>query len=342
MRTVLHVLPHPGGGGERYVDLLARMEGYRFERVYLSPSPAKAHALRLVPRALVKLFRSADLVHAHGEAAAGISLLALATRRSVVTVHGLNILRRTTGASNRIAATNLRLVVRAAGRTICVGEAELAEASAAVGEALGARLTMIHNGIDLPLVPPAPERAAARARLGIDSSRLVGLVVGELSPVKDPLTAVKAAVQAERQGLPLVVIFAGEGPLRPSLEAAAAGSTAVHLLGHRDDVDELRSAADFFVLPSLREGLSFALLEAMGAGLPTVVSEVPVNLDAIGDAGVAVPVGDVRGFARAFQQMVDAGARADLGSAARERVSERFSADRMAEATRVVYDAVAP
>jgi L-malate glycosyltransferase len=190
-------------------------------------------------------------------------------------------------------------------------------------------------------LPAESDRATTRASLGIESNKLVGLLVGELSPVKDPLTAVKAAVQAEREGLPLLFMLAGEGPLRPALEEAAAGSAAVQLLGRRTDVDVLLSATDFFVLPSLREGLSFALLEAMAGGLPPVVSQVPANLDAVGDAGVAVPVGDVPGFVRAFRQMADSEVRAEVGAAARERVSERFNADRMADATKAVYDAVA-
>src|SRR4051794_19436955 len=107
MGTVLHVLPHPGGGGERYVDLLSRMDGYRFERVDLSPSPRKADALQAIPRASLKLLRSAELLHAHGEVASSLCLPVLAARTSVVTFNGLHLLRRTHGATRRAVVANL-------------------------------------------------------------------------------------------------------------------------------------------------------------------------------------------------------------------------------------------
>ncbi len=84
LKTVLHVLPHPGGGGETYVDALSRMHGYRFERIVLSPSPmpsaTRIRALPLNRRAAS--FVRANLLHVHGEIAAGICLPALAARRS--------------------------------------------------------------------------------------------------------------------------------------------------------------------------------------------------------------------------------------------------------------------
>ncbi len=108
------------------MDLLSRMEGYRFERVYLAPTPRRFDALRALPRTGAGVLRHADLLHVHGEVAAGICLPALAARRSVVTMHGLHLLRRATGIERGIAVANLRLVLRTANRTICVSEAERA------------------------------------------------------------------------------------------------------------------------------------------------------------------------------------------------------------------------
>jgi glycosyltransferase involved in cell wall biosynthesis len=339
MRTVLHVLPHPGGGGERYVDLLSRMDGYRFERIYLAPSARKADALPAIPRSSLKLLRSAALLHSHGEVASGLCLPVVATRTSVVTFNGLHLLRRTHGARRLAIVANLKLVVRSANRAICVGEAEYDDAHAAVGRELGVRLVTIHNGVDLPAFPTQAERDAARASFELGPETLVGAVVGELSPHKDPMTAVKAALRAEAQGLPIVLLVAGEGPLRPALEEAAASSSAVRLLGYRDDVNTLLAAADLFVLSSLREGLSFALLDAMGIGLAPVVSDAPGNPDAVGECGIVVPVGDIDGFAQAFARLSDTGVRAEIGAGARDRAMRRFSADDMATATSRVYDA---
>src|SRR5262245_28985321 len=127
-RRVLHVLPHPGGGGERYVDLLSRLDGYEAERRYLTAS-GRSRAAEMLASATGALraqaaARSSDLLHVHGEVAAGACAPTLALRPSVVTLHGLHLLRRSSGAAAIAARANLRLTVRAATRTICVSHAE--------------------------------------------------------------------------------------------------------------------------------------------------------------------------------------------------------------------------
>jgi glycosyltransferase involved in cell wall biosynthesis len=112
------------------------------------------------------------------------------------------------------------------------------------------------------------------------------------------------------------------------------------VLGQRQDVPRLLGAADFFVLMSEREGFSFAILEAMAHGLPALVADVPENVEAVGDSGLAVPYGDERAIAAAFQQLGDPEVRAELGARARGRVLDLFSAEEMVARTRAVYDEV--
>ena len=116
---MLHVLPHPGGGGETYVNALASIEGYRAERTYLAGALWRLH--------------SHTLLHVHGEVAAGACLPALMLRPSVVTLHGLHLLRRVEGVARTVAVANLRLVLQAAKRTICVSQAEMTDLVEAVG-----------------------------------------------------------------------------------------------------------------------------------------------------------------------------------------------------------------
>ena len=142
---------------------------------------------------------------------------------------------------------------------------------------------------------------------------------------------------AERTSTALLVV--GDGPLRAQVELAA--ETHVRVLGHRDDVPRLLDAADFFVLMSLREGFSFALLEAMAHGLPPIVADVAENLEAIGDSGVAVPYGDTDAVATVFRRLVEDGhERAALGERARRRALDHFDADKMIARTRAIYDEV--
>jgi len=341
--SVLHVLPHPGGGGETYVNSLDRMDGYAFERFYLAPSSTPRDALRSLARTAFEVqfeARKHDLIHVEGEIASAICLPSLALRPSVVTLNGLHLLRRVDGAKEEAAKANLRLTLAAASRVICVSESEHADLIGAVGERAARRAVLIRNGIE-PLDPAsAEEREEARAMFGLPPDVTVGAWLAGLDEHKDPRTAVLAAIDVARAGTPFVLLVAGDGPLRAELTrtADASETDAVRMLGFRRDGRRVLAAADLFVLSSRREGLSFSVLEAMSIGLPAVVSDGPGNSDAVGDTGVVVPFGDVRGFADAFAGLArDVDERARLGARARTRVLERFGGDEMVRRTRDVY-----
>jgi len=313
---VLHVLPHAGGGGETYVKALAGIEGYRAERITLAQLPMR--------------LRGQELLHVHGEGAAALCLPFLGLRPSIVTLHGLHLLRRVEGVARAAAIANLRLVLQAAARTLCVSQAEMTDLVEAVGAEAARRAVVILNGVEPATPPDAKEKAEARKRLSLPQDAVVAACVGALDEVKQPQVAAQAARQAG-----VTLLLAGEGPLRAGLEAMGSG---VRLLGRLEDVRPALAAADFLVLPSQREGLSFALLEAMALGLAPVVSDAPGNPEAVGDAGIVVARGDVAGFAAAFTRLRDPVLRATLGARARERVQAHFRADEMRRRTREVYE----
>jgi glycosyltransferase involved in cell wall biosynthesis len=318
-RRVLHVLPHKGGGGDTYGHVLDEMPGFAFTRVYLA-SQRKSGVAKSGVASVVREARRHDLVHVHGEGAAALLLPLLAVRASVVTLHGLHLLRRLTGWKRHLAALNLRAVVRAADRTICVSHAEHAVLTAVAG---GCKAVVVHNGVRVAPAEPA----------SLDLPPPVGIWVGSLDERRDPVSVVRAA---ERAHASLLVV--GEGALRAQVEAAAG--PRVRVLGQRSDVASLLAAADFFVLMSEREGLSFALLEAMAHGLPAIVADIPENREAIGDSGIAVPYGDEDAIAAAIARLEDADGRTLLAERARHRVAERFSAEEMITRTRAVYEDV--
>ncbi|MDX6407394.1 MAG: hypothetical protein QOE13_465 [Gaiellaceae bacterium] len=334
-RAVLHVLPHAGGGGDTYVDVLGEMSGYRFERLYVAPKrkPGVAQIAFSLPD-LRPLLRGYDLLHVHGEAVAGMLLPLLALRRSVVTLHGLHLLRRVSGVRRAAAAFNLRAVLGAASRTICVSNAEQRQIASVIRPAAMRRTVVVHNGARVPTETTFAERSRVRQELGLDPSEPVAIWVGSLDERRDPLAVVRAAERTST-----TILFVGDGPLRSSVERAA--SDRIRVLGQRSDVPRLLAAADFFVLMSEREGLSFALLEAMAHGLPAVVADIPENLEAVGDSGIAVPYGDEEAVAAALQRLAaDRLERTTLGARARQRVTSLFAADEMIARTRAVYDDV--
>lgn len=314
------------------------MDGYVFDRLYVAPSPRPGLSAALgTLRAQVTSSRF-DLVHVHGEVAGGLCLPALALRPSVVTINGLHLVRRLDGWLRSVAETNLRLVARAASTTICVGDAEFAEVRAVVGDS--ERVVLVRNGIDPVPIPTPDERAALRSELGLQPTDVVGVFLAALDPHKEPLLAARAAQAATADGAPVVLLFVGDGPLRGELEALAGQTRAVRVLGFRRDATRILGAADFFVLPSRREGLSFALLEAMSAGLAPIVSDAPGNRDAVGIAGIVVPTEDEASLTSALDAVArDDRKRRELAGRARAR-AKLFNSREMLDRTQEVYERV--
>jgi glycosyltransferase involved in cell wall biosynthesis len=343
IRSVLHVLPHPGGGGETYVNLLTGMDEYRFERIYLAPSRERLTAVpalaTAVPRANLRS-RRFDLMHVHGETASLLCLPGLASRSSIVSLHGLSFVRRSNGLAHRIAIANLRLLVRAANTTICVSHEERNEVLGVVSPSVAHKLALLPYGVPLSEPATEEERREVRRDLGVTDDAVVAITVGVLEYPKDPISAARAAVEAARSGRPIVLLVAGDGRLRPQLEQVARDADgAVRLLGQRSDVPRLLASADVFVLSSRHEGLPFALLEAMAAGVPPVVSDYPGANEAVGDAGIVVPHGDVESLTAALSRLADDPPyRAKLARRARARAETNYSLDDMLESAGRAYE----
>jgi glycosyltransferase involved in cell wall biosynthesis len=340
--SVLHVLPHRGGGGESYIELLHRMPTYEHRLATLSPSRSPWRAMPSIllrRRRIASQAATADLVHVHGDVAAALSRPLLERRPGVITTHGLARLRRIGPPLRRTFAAALRAAVADAQATICTSELEREELVALLPLALHERLVVICNGVPLPPAPDRARRAATRAELKVGDDEVLFLFVGALEPGKDPLAAIAAAQAVRERGLPAVLALAGDGPLAGSV--AAAEGAAVRPLGFRSDVWRLLEAADAFVLPSAREGLSFALVEAMASGLPAIVCDGAGSPEAVGNTGLVVPFGDPRALAGAFSRLtVDRDLRARLGAEARDRAAGEFGMERFLERTRAVYERV--
>ncbi|HUM13197.1 MAG TPA: glycosyltransferase family 4 protein [Myxococcaceae bacterium] len=277
---------------------------------------------RLSWRALGPVVRLAQggLLHAHDYKALWIALAAGAFARApvVATFHG------DTGHLHRVRAYEALAHWLARGTS---GVAATSGALAARIRAVAPRtpIHVIPNGIDIGRLPTEAERRTARQTLGIPDGAQVVAFVGRLSPEKGPEVLLRAA-----RGSGMLVLVAGDGPLRVVLEAKQAGG-AVRFLGFLPDVGQVLAAADLLALPSLTEGLPMAVLEAMAAGVPVVASAVGSLPEVLGDgAGVLVPPGDVEALQDALVRLADPGPRHALAVAARARVESRYGAAGMA------------
>jgi len=166
-------------------------------------------------------------------------------------------------------------------------------------------------------------------------------VIAELHPNKGHRYLLEAVVQLS-QGYQLFLIGAGE--LLQELKALASElgiEDSVHFLGHIPNAAELLKAFDLFVLPSLKEGLPYVIIEAQAAGLPVVASSVGGIPEIVSDeSAILVKPGDVKELSRALEMLVrDAQLRSVLSQGARKR-ADLFSQERMFEQTKSVYRAL--
>jgi sugar transferase (PEP-CTERM/EpsH1 system associated) len=172
--------------------------------------------------------------------------------------------------------------------------------------------------------------------------------VGRMQAVKDQLTLARAFVRV-MQAMPgaeqrLRLVMVGDGPLREPVRmllAEAGIDEYAWLPGNRDDVARIMRSFDLFVLPSLAEGISNTILEAMACGLPVLATAVGGNPELIqaGVTGTLVPRDDPESMARAIRTYAES---AELcrghGIEARRTIERRFGMEAMVNAYMTMYD----
>ncbi len=211
------------------------------------------------------------------------------------------------------------------------------------------RLTQIYNGVDTELFHPArPRRESLPVADFAGADTVVIGTVGRMEAVKDQLTLVRAFVHLlERRTdlrLRLRLAIIGDGALRaPALDLLreAGVLNLAWLPGERADIAEIMRGFDVFVLPSLAEGISNTILEAMATGLPIVATRVGGNPELVeeGRTALLVPADDPQAMAAAIAVYADdAAKRAQHGAAGRAAAEARFSLGAMVKAYMEVYD----
>lgn len=197
------------------------------------------------------------------------------------------------------------------------------------------RVSVIYNGVDPGAFRPGRSASAVRAQLGLPEGAVVLGTNARLHPIKGLAHLLTAAPQILAARPQAHFVIAGDGPIRAELESMARRlrlGGQVRFLGFRDDIADLTQIYDLFLLPSLQEAVPFALLEAMSLGRAVVATEcggVPeVVLDGV--TGSIVPPRDSRALARAvIDLLADDAKRRAFGEAARARVAEHYTPDRM-------------
>lgn len=303
----------------------------------IPPLPLGLAGARQVP-ALRRVLRQArpDVFHAHMSSPVaakwGLSAAVLAGVRAVLgTVQVISHY-----VPDRSTRLQLRLLARQVDRYLAVSR-EIAAGLVADYGWPAAKIEVVHNAVEVERFGAAAS-PRLREELGASGRPLV-LTTARLSDQKGLPVLLEAAAEVPDA----VFALAGDGPERPRLEELAERlgvAGRVRFLGRREDVPELLAACDVFALPSLYEGTSLAVLEAMAAGRAVVSSAIGGTEELIEDgcSGLLVPPGEAGALAGALRRLLgDPGLREWLAAHARERVERDFTRAGMAARVSAVY-----
>ena len=211
------------------------------------------------------------------------------------------------------------------------------------------KVTQIYNGVDAERFHPAvsPKLTFAGCPFRRPKHWLVG-TVGRMQTVKDQTLLARAFIRAldlAPELKPRVrLVMIGDGPLRAEAQAmleAAGVADLAWLPGERNDIPEVLRGLDCFVLPSLAEGISNTILEAMASGLPVIATRVGGNPELVveGRTGTLVSAGDVEAMAQAIVNFaVNSELSKSAGAAGRAGVERHYSLESMVQAYQALYD----
>ena len=351
-----------GGGESHLLDLIYFLDKQRFEPVCLSFTDGemirrlqgwgvKCHVIESgkafdpkVQREVCRLVDSEgiSLIHAHGSRAASNMLFAAARTRKplVYTVHGWSFHDDQPALVRRLRAWSEKLICHRASRVICVSQSNADTGRQVFGLK---QADVIENGINLDVFSPSQARSL-RQQFGFSDDDFVAGFVARATKQKSPLLFLQAVEQAHARCPQVKGLFVGEGDMDSDVDAYITD----HHLGDylfrskfRTDVPDVLKTIDVYCLPSLWEGLSIALLEAMAMGKAIVATPTDGTRELIADRenGLVVPFNDA---ARLADTILELGCDPQLFShcsiGARALVAERFDARRVADSVMRIYN----
>ena len=325
--------------------------------VDVTSAVSRIGAMGRLSAALARLVPASDVVHIHGCSSKNVPVVIAARASGRPVILSLHTAGHDEPEAVKQSGRLRWWAYRNADRYLSVSPS-LVDAYLAAGLPAD-RIDCIPNGIDTARFAPADERerTTLRHELRLPADRPVVAFVGFFSHDKQPQVLVDGWLRAHARGGPdatLVLVgatrsayFEVDDRIAAQIEESARAqgrADRLVLAGTTHLVERYLRAADVFVLPSRREGLPVALLEAMACGLPCIASRLAGSTDAIIDSGrngLLVPVGDVEAIAQALIDVfADPPRAAALGAAARQTVVDRYSSDLVARRWLETYDRV--
>lgn len=210
-----------------------------------------------------------------------------------------------------------------------------------------AKKTFKINGIGVDLSKYKSDdnfsKAEFKKSLSLNEDDFVIVSVGELNKNKNTLHLIDAVKNIEAENVKYLIC--GEGPLKQAYEDKIKELDLAHrvkVLGFRRDVPKILNSADVFVMPSYREGLSKAMMEAMAYGLPVVASKIRGNTDLIGDneGGILLAPEDTQGFTDALKSLSTNKSMCDHYSFRNKEYIKNFSIETVLQQMKNIYEEI--
>ena len=208
------------------------------------------------------------------------------------------------------------------------------------------KVTIVYEGVELPALPDVKQRKEARARFGIAGDEPLLGCIGVLSPDKGQEWLIRAMPAILGEFPKAKLILAGDGPCRGRLESLTQElklNNVVIFAGFVKEVENVYAALDVFLLPSMFEALSNALMSAMAYGVPSIAFNCGGPAEIIEDekSGLLVPEKDPQAIASAVKRILsEPELAARFRQAGPARNEGDFSADKMVEAMLRVYESI--
>ena len=206
------------------------------------------------------------------------------------------------------------------------------------------KIKVIYNGIELDRFSRHQDISSFKAKFGLLETQRIIAIVGRLTYAKGHRYLLEAIGRLVESFPDIRCLIVGDGPLREELKVYAQKLGIMQnciFMGTRDDVAQILSMLDIFVLPSVSEGLPFVLLEAMAMQCAVVATNIGGINELVEDGrtGILVPPGDNQALAAALKELLQNRKKAQsLAACARLEVEQRFTLQRTLKETQEVYD----
>ena len=282
-----------------------------------------------------------DLLHAHGTRAASNTFWAAKQLGLpiIYTVHGWSFHIDQNPLVMKSRQLGEKWLLKYSDSTICVSESNLKD-GLSFSKMDGT--VVIKNGIDLQTYNPLRVLNDIKAELGIPKEMVLVGYIARITAQKDPLTLVRA-IALIPSSLPLMFLLVGDGDLKPAVVQLAKDlkvSSRILFLDARQDIPEILQAIDIYCLPSLWEGLSIGLLEAMSMGKAVVATAIDGTKEVVKNNinGLLIPPNAPDRLAEVLIELaIDSELRLALGSAARQTIQNEYSLEVMTRGIEHVY-----